>query len=119
MLLEDDSLAACWRFGVLQALDDYTSAVRRRGLDLGAMVFAREPEPTGSHEIDAAFAALADHLSGRDGWTAPEWVRDPARVTPPWFPDVPAIFRDEAQQQSPRAFHERGIFITAASLNRA
>ena len=71
MLLEDDSLAACWRFGVLQALDDYTSAVRRRGLDLGAMVFAREPEPTGSHEIDAAFAALADHLSERDGWTAP------------------------------------------------
>lgn len=42
-----------------------------------------------------------------------------ARVTPPWFSDVPAIFRDEAQQQSPRAFRERGIFITAASLNRA
>lgn len=43
------------------------------------MVFAREPEPTGWHEINAAFAALADHLSGRDGWTAPEWVRDSAR----------------------------------------
>ena len=71
MFSEGDSLAACWRFGILQSLDDYASTVRRRGLDLGAMVFAREPEPTGSHEIDAAFAALADHLSGRDGWTCP------------------------------------------------
>lgn len=49
MFSEGDSLAACWRFGILQSLDDYASTVRRRGLDLGAMVFAREPEPTGSH----------------------------------------------------------------------
>ena len=35
MLLEGDSLAACWRFGILQSLDDYTSAVRRRGWTLG------------------------------------------------------------------------------------
>ena len=119
LLTRGESLASCWRFGVLQSLDDYSSAVQRGSLHLGAKVFDEKPAPTGARELDAAFAALADHLAERDGWDAPEWAGDPRRVTDDWFPDVPAIFRDEAQQQSPRAFRERGIFITAASLNRA
>jgi len=32
---------------------------------------------------------------------------------------VPAIFREEAEQDSPRAFRQRGIFITDRSLSRA
>lgn len=119
MLAFGDTLAACWRFGILQSLDDYTSAVRRGSLDLGAEVFADEPERTGSQEIDAAFAALADHLAESDGWEAPAWSKDSSRVTSAWYPSVPAIFRDEAEQESPKAFRERGIFITKRSLARA
>lgn len=119
LLESGDSLAECWRFGILQTLDDYTSAVRRGSLALGAEVFAEEPERTGSQEIDAAFASLADHLAERDGWQPPLWVQDPSRTTQTWYPSVPVIFREEATRDSPRAFRERGIFITSRSLARA
>lgn len=119
LLTSGDSPEACWRFGVLQTLDDYTSTLRRGGVKLAAEVFAAEPAPTGSVQLDAAFAALADHLAERDGWTAPLWAVDPARHTEGWYPAVPAIFGEEAEQDSPRAFRQRGIFITERSLSRA
>lgn len=114
-----ESLDACWRFGILQTLDDYTSTLRRGGPKLAAQVFAEEPIRTGAVEIDAAFAALADHLAERDGWPAPGWALDPARRTSDWYPAVPAIFRADADAESPRAFAERGIHITGRSLARA
>lgn len=104
LLATGDSPEAGWRFGVLQTLDDYASTLRRGGTALAAQVFADEPAPTGSVQLDAAFAALADHLAERDGWTAPAWALDPGRRTDGWYPDVPAIFRTEAEQDSPRAF---------------
>lgn len=119
LLSAGDTLEARWRFGILQTLDDYTSTLRRGGVRLAAEVFAAEPAPTGSVQLDAAFAALADHLAERDGWTVPAWALDPARRAEGWFPAVPAIFRAEAEQDSPRAFRQRGIFITGRSLNRA
>lgn len=109
----------CWRFGILQTFDDYRSEVRRGTPELAAAVFADAPPATGSAEIDAAFAALADHLAESDGWTPPAWVHDPSRVTTEWFPSVPWFDREEALQESPRAFRERGIFITPRSLARA
>jgi len=102
LLASGVSPEAGWRFGVLQTLDDYTSTLRRGGA-----------------KLDAAFAALADHLAERDGWTAPIWAADSARRTEAWYPAVPAIFRREAEQDSPRAFRQRGIFITERSLSRA
>jgi hypothetical protein len=119
LLSAGDTPETCWRFGILQTLDDYTSTFRRGGAKLASEVFADEPAPTGSAQLDAAFAALADHLAERDGWQAPAWVLEPARRTDGWFPAVPAIFRGEAEQDSPRAFRERGIFITGRSLSRA
>jgi hypothetical protein len=119
LLAGGDTAEACWRFGVLQTLDDYTSALRRGGARLAAMVFADEPEETGSARLDAAFAALADHLGERDGWGAPAWALDPRRRAADWFPAMPAVFRAEAERDSPRAFRERGIFITGRSLDRA
>jgi len=119
LLAAGDSVDAGWRFGILQTLDDYTSALRRGGVQLAAEVFAGEPAPTGSAQLDAAFAALADHLAERDGWPVPAWALDPARRTDGWYPAVPTIFRDEAEQDSPRAFRQRGIFITGRSLSRA
>jgi hypothetical protein len=110
---------ACWRFGVLQTLDDYTSTLRRGGIALAAQVFAAEPAPTGSVDVDAAFAALAEYLAERDGWLTPRWTADPARRADSWYPAVPVIFRAEAERDSPRAFREHGILITGRSLDRA
>lgn len=36
MLNDAESLDACWRFGILQTLDDYTSVLRRGGPDIAA-----------------------------------------------------------------------------------
>jgi len=119
LLAAGESLDARWRFGVLQTLDDYTSTLRRGGAALAALVFTAVPAPTGSDEVDAAFAALADHLAERDGWPVPGWALDPARRADGWYPAVPDTWRAEAERDSPRAFAQRGIFITARSLNRA
>lgn len=119
LLTAGDSLESCWRFGVLQTLDDYTSTLQRGGIVLAAQVFTDEPALTGAVQIDAAFAALADYLAERDGWDAPAWVSDPARRTSGWYPSVPGIFRADADEESPRAFRDRGIFVTELSLARA
>lgn len=119
LLTSGESLDECWRFGILQTLDDYTSALRRGGVGLAAGVFTDEPPRTGSGEVDAAFAALAEYLAERDGWQAPGWAHDAARRTAAWYPAVPAIFHADADQESPEAFRRRGILITARSLSRA
>lgn len=113
------TLDECWRFGILQTLDDYTSTVRRGGTELGAAVFTAEPPPTGDARIDSAFAALACYLAGRDGWDPPAWTEDPSRyLGDHWYPAVPGIYRNEADEDSPPAFADRGIFITNRSLAR-
>lgn len=119
LLTSGESLDECWRFGVLQTLDDYTSALRRGGSGLAARVFTDEPAGTGAVEMDAAFAALAEYLAERDGWQAPGWALDSSRRTTGWYPAVPAIFRADADNESPEAFRRRGILITSRSLARA
>lgn len=119
MLAAGEPLGACWRFGILQTLDDYTSVLRRGSSDLAAGVFTDEPPPTGSVEVDAAFAALAEHLAERDGWRTPVWASDPSRRTSAWYPGVPAIFHSDADRESPEAFRRRGILIPSRSLARA
>ncbi|MBX7068733.1 MAG: hypothetical protein K1X38_05045 [Microthrixaceae bacterium] len=118
-LIAGESPEQSWRFGILQTLDDYSSTYRRGGSDLAAQVFAAEPAPTGSAQLDAAFAALAEHLAERDGWATPAWALNPERRTTEWYPAVPAIFRAEAKQEAPLAFRKRGIYITQRSLSRA
>ena len=107
------------RFVILQTLDHYRSTLRRAGTATAARLFQEEPAPTGSEHIDAAFAALAQYLANRDDWPAPPWTQDPTRTTAHWYPDVPDLFRGEAQRESPPAFRDRGIFITTRSLERA
>lgn len=119
LLAEGQGLDVCWRFGILQTLDDYTSVLRRGGLTMAVGVFTDEPEPTGAAQVDAAFAALADHLAERDDWQPPAWALDSTRRTDTWYPAVPDIFRADADRESPRAFRQRGILITARSLARA
>ncbi|WP_167203020.1 hypothetical protein [Actinomyces respiraculi] len=119
LLRRGASLTDVWRFGIIQALDDYASTVQRGGIRLGARFFDDEPAPTGAIEVDAAFAALAEHLAERDGWEAPTWAGQPWRVTTGWYPDVIAWERDEARRTSPPAFRQRGIYITPRALERA
>ncbi|MEN0086616.1 MAG: hypothetical protein AAGC66_17755 [Leifsonia sp.] len=120
LLHAGDDLAVAWRFGILQTFDDYQSTLRRGGPAAAAAVFADAPETTGARELDAAFAALADHLATADGWEAPSWTADRFRTVPwQWFATTPAMFRDEAASDSPPAFRKRGIFITRRALSRA
>ena len=114
-----EGLGECWRFAILQTLDDYTSTLRRGGVELAAQVFTAEPPRTGSPEIDAAFAALAEHLADRDGWDPPVWVLDPTRRVERWYATVPRIFHRDAERESPQAFRTRGIYITEQALARA
>lgn len=119
ILRSGGTLDECWRFGILQTLDDYNSTLRRGGKELAGQVFGPEPDRTGARELNAAFAALADHLAQRDGWKTPQWALSSHLRTQDWFPSVPQIFRTDALRQSPPAFRERGIFITDSSLARA
>lgn len=119
LLADGEGLDQCWRFGILQTLDDYTSTLRRGGSELAAQVFTGEPPATGAAQLDAAFAALAEYLAERDGWTTPTWALNPDRRTQTWYPAVPKILRAEADAQSPEAFRRRGILITSRSLARA
>ncbi len=119
LLADGEGLNGCWRFGILQTLDDYTSTLRRGGPELAAQVFSDEPPRTGAVQLDAAFAALADYLAERDGRTVPAWALDPTRATESWYPAVPTVLRAEADAESPKAFRSRGILITSRSLDRA
>lgn len=114
-----EGLGECWRFAILQTLDDYTSTLRRGGVELAAQVFTAEPPRTGFPEIDAAFAALAEHLADRDGWNPPAWALDPTRKVDRWYATVPRVFHRDAERESPRAFRTRGIYITEHALARA
>jgi len=110
---------ALWRFGVLQLLDDYDSILRHEGVAAASEVFADAPALTGHSGLDAAFAALACWLAQRDGWTAPQWARDPQRVARPWwFVSDSAYGRAWALVQSPGEFRIRGVFITDTALAR-
>lgn len=107
-----------WRHAILQLLDDYEAA-RRNGEPAHELLLP-EPPPTGDARIDAALAALAEHLGRRDGWVPPTWVTDPARYAEPWWfvAGLPSL-EATTIQQSPLAFRKRGLFITAAALSRA
>jgi len=118
MLARGDTLDDLWRFCVLQTLDDYTSTLRWGGAQEAARVFAEEPAPTGAQQVDAALAALAEHLAERDGWEAPAWAGDPARTTT-WYPDLLEMDRHEATHHGPKAFRRHGVFITHRALGRA
>lgn len=119
LLAEGLSEGEVWRFGVLQTIDDYGSALRRGGVDLASQVFDDEPGATGSRRLDTAFVAVAEYLALRDGWSSPKWVEESQLRVDDWFPAVPPRLRALARYESPTAFAKRGIFVTHAGLTRA
>jgi hypothetical protein len=112
-------LAEIWRHGILQLLDWYQGVLRRDGVAAAAELFAAEPAPTGHDGVDAAFAALAEHLARRDGWAIPSWTDGPSRETLHfWFIDDLPGLRAWALRESPAAFRRRGVFIGENALER-
>jgi hypothetical protein len=119
LLVQGESLQSVWRYAVVQLLDDYSHEVARAGAAAAARRFEREPAATRSPEVDAALAALTEHLARRDGWSVPAWARKPGRYTSKWWFVTPLRgMHPTALQESPPSFRTRGVFITAGALSR-
>jgi ribosome-binding protein aMBF1 (putative translation factor) len=119
MVTAGEPLGRVWRFVVVQMLDDYRSVRHHRGLAAAARMWQAEPGSTGDVRVDAALAALAEHLARRDGWPAPPWTRQPGREAVPWwFVTELRGFQPRALVESPSSFRRRGVFITRAALER-
>lgn len=69
---------------------------------------------------DAYLAAVAVSLSAQIGVSAPSWTRDPERILPePWFAIPGRHMRALLLIESPAAFRERNLFVTANALSVA
>jgi len=69
---------------------------------------------------DATLAAIADHLSRQYKLKPPSWIAGPGRILAnPWFALKSHGGRMCMLIESPPAFRERNIFVSANSLSRA
>jgi hypothetical protein len=120
MLADGEPLSRVWRFSIVQMLDDYTSVLRHDGVTAAGQMWQNAPSPVGDVRVDAAFAALAEHLARKDGWSVPSWARDPRREALPWwFVTELRGLHPRALVESPSSFRKRGVFITRGALERA
>lgn len=119
MLTANEPLSRVWRFCFVQLLDDYTSVLRHDGVVVAAEMWRDAPPPTGDARVDAGFAAMAEYLARRDGWTVPYWASDPQREAMPWWfvTDLKGL-HPRALVESPSSFRRRGVFITRGALER-
>ena len=118
-LAAGEALGGVRRYAVLQLLDDYTSAVRHHGLEAAAQLWRAAPPSTGDARVDAAFAALAQHLARRDGWPVPGWVTESSRESARWWFVTDLVgLHPRALVESPLSFRKRGVYITRDALVR-
>jgi len=77
-----------------------------------------EPTGTGDEHWDVFLAALAEHLSARDGRSAPAWAgsRSLRRL---WFPFNTPAARVDAVVHAPAAFRRRGVYVAVQELEVA
>ncbi|HWG62199.1 MAG TPA: hypothetical protein VG253_10840 [Streptosporangiaceae bacterium] len=120
MLAGGERLSRLWRYVFAQLLDDYTSVQRHEGTTAAARMWSAVPRATGDGRVDAAFAAMAEYLARRDGWTVPAWAALPEREAWPWWfvTDLRGL-HPQALVESPSSFRRRGVFITSGALQRA
>jgi hypothetical protein len=68
---------------------------------------------------DAYLAAVCDHLCRRHRLVPPAWISDPSRILRmPHFAAKTHGLRMILLQESPAAFRERNIFVSANALSR-
>jgi hypothetical protein len=77
-----------------------------------------EPSSTGDERWDVFLAALAEHLTAKDGRGAPEWT-ETRSLRRFWFPFNTPAARVEAVVHTPAAFRRRGVFVPAYDLEVA
>lgn len=77
-----------------------------------------EPADTGDERWDVFLAALAEHLSARDGRAAPSWVESRS-LRRFWFPFNTRAARVDALVHAPAAFRRRGVYVSAQELEVA
>jgi len=63
-------------------------------------------------------AALAEHLSARDGHAAPPWAESRS-LRRFWFPFNTRAARVDAVVHAPAAFRRRGVYVAAQELEVA
>ncbi len=69
---------------------------------------------------DAYLAAVAAYLSSRIDSATPGWTRQPERILrEPWFASPGRHMRALLLVESPAAFRERNLFVTANALSIA
>ena len=119
MIHDGEPLPQIWRHVILQTLDAYESVLRLHGVEQAATGFEAEPPLTGDDWVDAALAALAEHLARREGWRVPAWSRQQLRSTLDWWfvDDLPAL-QAFALRESPLSFRKRGVFVGDGGLHR-
>jgi hypothetical protein len=119
MLIDGEPLSRLWRYVFAQLLDDYTSVLHHAGEQAAARMWSEAPRGTGDGRVDAAFAAMAEYLARKDGWTVPSWARLPEREAWPWWfvTDLRGL-HPRALVESPSSFRRRGVFITSGALDR-
>ncbi|MFC0861124.1 hypothetical protein ACFHYQ_02310 [Sphaerimonospora cavernae] len=119
MVAEGEPLSRVWRFSIIQMLDDYRSVLRHDGVVAASQMWDDAPSPVGDARVDAALAALAEHLARNDRWPVPSWARDPQREALPWwFVTELRGLHPRALVESPSSFRKRGVFITRSALER-
>jgi hypothetical protein len=101
---------------------DFLDEVRRRRTP--AMLVDEPASLAGRFEggdvADAYLAAVAVSLSRELGVAPPRWVWGPTRrLRRPWFAHPGAALRATLLAESPAAFRERNLFVSANALDRA
>jgi hypothetical protein len=107
----EDSLR--WRL-VAEFLEEY----RWEPPEMRVGLLADEPTGTSDEHWDVFLAALAEHLSARDGRAAPLWTES-RTLRRFWFPFNTRAARVDAVVHAPAAFRRRGVYVAAHELEVA
>ncbi|QLQ37295.1 hypothetical protein [Micromonospora robiginosa] len=102
-----------WRL-VAEFLEEY----RWEPVETRRLLLDGEPASTGNEHWDVFLAALAEHLSAKDGRGAPPWVEARSLRTF-WFPFNTSAARVDAVVHAPAAFRRRGVYVSAQELEVA
>ncbi|MEO3928982.1 hypothetical protein ABGB07_34755 [Micromonosporaceae bacterium B7E4] len=97
---------------------EFLEEYRWEPVDSRTDLLAAEPALTGDEHWDVFLAALAEHLSAKDGRGGPPWV-ETRSLRRFWFPFNTRAARVDAMVHAPAAFRRRGVYVAAQELNVA